>query len=360
MNNSIKKIRKCRGGYLSFSTTKKYMNIACDCTGFKFSLSDEPHEGCIIRIKSNHSQFKLPIRILQAYNIGDSLELIKYGEDQYYAVGPTKCNNPPEPIPSHKITDYQDLPDPDEAVLYKEILINNGYGDDTSCRVNLQEEFGNYSLRKVTLHMGAQQFIEISEATKSDVDRFISCDTMYQEFGRNLQNFIGETITYIVNHKSNTHFNLPKIFYNKAGMNLKKPIRVYKMPDERIIIAPLLEKCFMDEEVIEPIKQRAIIKEICNECAEEDNIDLIKYLVKLVKDMTGKCEKLLTSKEEERQSYQRIFDQLNSEKKELSQRLKQVEKKVNETSYYKNAFSEIAKIINDNFDGDEPPEIIFN
>lgn len=357
--NSVSIRKKCRGGYLAFNTTKKYMNIVCDKNGFDFHLSDEPQEDCIVRVKTSYGKFRLPLRILQAYMIGDEVHMLKYGEDQYYIFGASVCKDPPKPFPGYMIKDDSELPDPSKAVLFENIVVNNGYEDRYGdMRVNLSEEFEKMNIKKITLHIGEQQFIEISKATESDIERFIPSEIMYQEFGRNLQDFIGESITYIAYHKANTHFRIPAIFYKKAGIDLKNPVRVYKMPDGRIIIAPPVEKCFIDDEEIDPIKQKPIIKEICNECAENDNMDTIKDLVRLVKNLAAKCERILTSKEEERKTYQAMLSKLNDEKKDLTNRINKIEEKVDNSNKYKDAFSGIANIIKKV--NDDAIEIEFN
>ena len=350
--NAITNTRSIKGGYLSINTTKKFMNIKCKKHGFEISLSNTPDETCIVRKKRLNNKFKIQYRILKAYGIADTVKISQIDANKYLVSGEHPCKGtPPKPLSGHRLHDKTPLPNIDKAKLVLEDKLVGGY------KANLTSQM-EISRRKVTLHMGEQKFIEIEEASDDDMERFYSIDEIYQEFGRQLSDFVGAVITYTCIIQKPRHFSIPSYFARKAGIERNSIVRIFKTGDNRVIIAPAKDICDISGEEIEPIKKTAIVKEICNDCADDDNQDIIKDLVSLIKELRGKCESILVSKEQERATFSQVINQMDEKERALIARMNQLEKQVQENNVYKDVVNKIANITNEVNGVEQETEII--
>jgi len=279
MKQNIETVKSCKGGLISFATTKKYANIACQSDGFYIVLSDRAIPQYIVRKIGNENSFILPVRILKAYGLVTTANIKKMSDTQYFVTS----NNPVEDIPQilngESIIDLTPIPDLSQSInTYKRVMVES--------KVMLKEGFRLGSLKKVVLHFGQQQYIEMTKATEEDQNTYPTIYEIYEEYGRNFQHYAGEMLTFIKDEMNEDTFVVPKTFLKLVNMTSTSEVRICKLADGRVVIAPPQTKCEITKQIIEPVQHKAVKVRICEDC--NDHLSDTEKLLNLQKEYTLK------------------------------------------------------------------------
>lgn len=345
--NMINELKSCRGGVFSFATEKKYASIECVEDGFWIRLTNNPKDNCITRIIRDN-RFQIPIRILRDYGLTDNCMMQKASAEEYFIIGRNKCHSPLKPIPGHVLFQKTKIPDLDDCDF--------SYERQISCyKVFLDERLRIGKNQKITLHMGEQQFIEITEFKSEDLC-FLDIEDIKKEFGAQLQNFVGDEITYICKTANNHAFNIPHTFAKRSGIQKDSVVRVFKLKDGRIIITPPQKKCAFDGDIIEPVVQKETKINVCRDCAENaEEVGNVLALVKEIKKI--QIEMNLKLQEKEKLLREKEKQELDNSRK-ISELQNMIGALANENKRYKSFFQDMAKVIS-NIGGNEMEELDF-
>ncbi len=288
-----------RSGVIYIPTDKKFVSLTFRANGIIFTALDEPDKKKIsFKIEHKNNIIPLPHRISRAYELSEAKLFTTEVNDAFYL----KCKRV-QKIKQEDGISYihfaKYLFQKKNIVFSKDKIIHGPrLSMDSKCAEGLDGD--NLLFEYVS---GKKNYIRISNDSTEKVPDITQ---MKEEFGPNLYLYPYEDMTYRGKFTTKgSAVDIPVICFRKWGLQSGDTVRMMKMNDGSIIIAPQTKKCFIDnveiDPIVEPVKEITVCEPCCTPAQEspegeltESELGIFKELILAFKDMQKTLEEVKT------------------------------------------------------------------
>lgn len=270
---ATKERKLCENEYFRWSHDYPFVRIVCTNIGILLEgtyNSNVGHDGGMI-LRKNQGRVLIPKAIREAYNLTKEtiFQVARLSENQWLLLlSPVK--NPILPMQSRKNIKYNE-----------ETAIKVGYAKMHYKKISLNDCIAQIPFEdvRITLHLGDCFRIDIQEEIGRK-NETLTLDNMRDYYGKHLQGFVGDEITFSQNLVENASIPFCQTFLDKINVPYGTVLELYKSTDDRgrimFSIAPMDIPDMITGETIDVKKEMPEPVAVCEDCNQNmGNIRII-------------------------------------------------------------------------------------
>ncbi len=268
----VKERKLCDREYFRWQHDYPFVHIICTTEGILLEGThgySTGNDGGIV-VRKNHGRVLLPKAIRNAYSITEEsrFKVAKLKENQWLIVA-SPVSEPAMPMSQRKNIRFNSK----NAVKEGYAVMKQRY-----VAIPHVEKVIPFNRAKVTLHLRDCLRIDIQQ--EKDARYSLSLDELKDYYGKHLQGFAGDTVTFSVELHREKHIPFPQVFLEKVKVPHGTMLELYKSTDDKgrvmYSIAPADIQDMITGKSIDLKMEMPEPAVICEECSE--NIGNIRII----------------------------------------------------------------------------------